>query len=86
MPSDACAKFGDAAAPDTTESLLGLQQALEERIPRASTQAAELKESASKNALVLKLKKISKIRLPNKRLPNFSTEREASGSTVPEPV
>ena len=49
-------------------------------------QAAELKESASKNFRVPKLTKISKNRLPNKRLPISSTKAEASGSTIFEPV
>ena len=86
MQSDVCAKFGDAAAPDMTESQPDLQQTLEVRKPRASTQAAELKESASKNTRVPKLKKISKKRLPIKRQPISFTEAEASGSTIPEPV
>ena len=47
MQSHVGAKFGDAAALDMTESQPDLQQALVVRTPRASTQAAELKESAS---------------------------------------
>ena len=86
MQSDVGAKFGDAAAPDMTESQTDLQQALEVRTPRASTQAAELNESASKNTRVPKLNKISKKRLPNKILPISSTKAEASGSTIPESV
>ena len=86
MQSDVGGKFGDAAAPNMTESQPDLKQALEVRTARASRQAAELKESASKYTRVRKLKKISKKRLPNKRLPISSTEAEASGSTIPEPV
>ena len=77
MQSDVGAKFGDAASPDMRESQPDQQQALEVRTPRAKIQAAELKESASQNTRVPKLKKISKMRKPNRRLPISSTEAEA---------
>ena len=45
MQSDVRAKFGDAAAPDRTESQSDLQLTLKVQTPHALTQAAELKES-----------------------------------------
>ena len=86
MQSDVGAKFGDAAAPDTTEFQPDLQEALEVQTSRTWKQAAKLKESASKNTRVPRLKKISKNHLPNKRVLISSTEAEAPWSTITEPV